>query len=327
MPDLGDADRILRGLAPDVQPLALYLLARTDRPAVTPSAGVPESGALDVALAAQAAVREAIVEAGERGIPAPRLRVLHGRLDRSFAKVVDEFMERAQERARRVVRDVSHDLRSPLNSILFLADALASEHSGPLDDVQRRQVGVLYTASVSLVSWLDDLIDAAGIDHADGVPVLDEPFSVEAVLDQVDHLLGALAAHTGIELAFRLETAGPRRGDRRILSRVLVNLVSNAIHATPHGGRVEVCALETRAGWLTVRVVDSGTGADVEVIRRSLTDEAPLLTRGGGDRGWTHGLGLSICARLVAAVEGDLTVEGGGRGGCRFTIDLPFDHA
>lgn len=325
-PELGDAERVFRGLTPEVRSVTRYLLARTDRPVETPSAGLPESASLEVALAAQSAVREAIVEAGECGLPAPRRRALHGRLDRAFAKVIAELMERARRRARRVVRDVSHDLRSPLNSILLLADALASGRSGTLDEVQRRQVDVLYTATLSLVAWLTDLIDAASLEETDVVVILDEPFSVEAVLSQVDQLLRALADHGGVELLFRLETVGERRGDRRILSRVLLNLVANAIQATPRDGRVDVSATETRAGWLTVTVADSGTDADVEAIRRRIA-ERPLLTHRDDDRGWTHGLGLSICARLVAAAEGQLSVEGGGGERCRFTLDLPFPRA
>lgn len=325
-PDLGDADRVLRGLAPEVRSVAHYLLVRTDRPVDTPSTELPRAASLDVALAAETAVRDAILEATDAGLPASRARTLHGRLDRAFASIASELVGRARTGAQALVRDVSHDLRSPINSILFLADSLASERSGQLNEVQRRQVGVLYTASLSLVAWLTDLIDAVGLVETETIPVRLEKFSAEAVLTQIDQLLQGLAAHSGVELAFRLETMGPRRGDRRILSRILVNLVSNAIQATPNGGRVAVSASERRAGWLTVTVEDTGTEADIEQLRRRLS-EAPLITPGSADRGWTHGLGLSICARLVDAVEGELRVDEGDASGCRFTLNVPFDRA
>jgi len=323
-PGLGEARWILRGLSPDVQPVARYLLVRTDRRAETSAdLDLPRVTSLDVLAAGVHAIREAISEAGERGLGAPRQRVLHGRLDRAFAVLVGRLLERAQRGSHILLRDLAHDLRSPLNSVVFLADALASEHSGVLSEVQRRQVSVLYTASMSLVGWLNDLIDGSDPEGLDAVRVLDEPFSVEAVLTQVDQLLGGLAAHSGIELAFRLETLGPRVGDRRILARILVNLVSNAISATPRGGRVIVRAQELRAEWLTLTVEDGGREADIERIRTHLNAAGSPLPR-RRERGWTHGLGLSICALLVGAAGGRVDVQGGEGRPCRFTVELPF---
>ena len=271
-------------------------------------------------------LRQAILESAERGLEAGRVRALHDRLDREFGALVLGVLDRRSADSRSLVSDVSHDLRSPLNSILFLADALATEHSGPLNEVQRRQVGVLYTAAVSLVGLLNDLIDVSHLGDATAIEVIAEPFSVEAVLRQVDQLVGPLAGHSGGELAFRLETLGPRVGDRRILTRILINLVSNAVQATQAGGRVELRAYENPDHGLRIQITDTGTDADVEQIRELLrTTRFPSHP----DRscGWTHGLGLSICSRLVEAASGALSVEGTSDGGCRFTLDLPFPRS
>jgi signal transduction histidine kinase len=217
---------------------------------------------------------------------------------------------------------VSHDLRSPLNSILFLADALATEHSGALNDVQRRQVGVLYTAAVSLVGLVNDLIDVTRLGDAASIDVASDPFSVESVLQEIDKLVGPLATQSDVDLAFRLETLGRRLGDRRILMRILINLVSNAVHATGPGDRVEVRAVE-REGDLRVTVTDSGSEADVPQLRARLR-ESPLPAPGARTEGWTRGLGLAICSRLVEAAKGAMSVEATPDGGCRFTVDLPF---
>lgn len=318
-----EADRILRGLTPDVQPTARYLLNRLVRPAeASQDVAPPRPSSLEALCAAVGAVREVILDAGESLSP-QRLRLLHGRLDGELERLLRQLFDRSRRESRALLRDVSHDLRSPLGSILFLADALAGEHSGELNEVQLRQVGVLFTAALSLEGLLNDLIDAAQIGELRAIESIREMFSLETVLDQVDQLCGPLAAQSGVELAFRLETLGPRVGDRRILTRVLLNLVANALRATPRGGRVEVRAFEERAAWLVLSVEDTGTDADLGEIRRLLT-EAPLLESGNRDRGWTHGLGLSICARLVAAAEGRIDVESNGAGGCRFDLELPF---
>ncbi len=321
------AERRLRSLPLDVRELARFLLWRVDRGAEPgPEPERPEAPSFDTLVAAVGAVREAIIAAGEDGAPPERARVMHGRLDLEFVRLVSELLERHSRDAQALLRDVSHDLRSPLNSVLFLADALASEHSGSLNDVQRRQVSVLYTAAVALVALVNDLIDVSRLGDPAAIEVRAETFSIERVLEQVDRLVGPLARHSGVELGFRLETLGPRRGDQALLARILINLVSNAIQASAEGGRVEVRALEGPDGGLRLTVSDAGRDPDIERLRMQLRD-APLPRFGTGNHAGTHGLGLSICTRLVDAAGGAISVEAVPGSGCRFTADLPFGRA
>ena len=316
-----DTERVLHGLPVDVRRVAVWLEARLRHdPAAAREA--PDAGSIEVAGAAVRALRDAVEAAG---LDDDRRRALHAQLDRDFALLAAAQLDRRTSDSRALLRDVSHDLRSPLNSILFLADALATEHSGALNEVQRRQVGVLYSAAVSLVGLVNDLIDVTRLGDAATIEVVAEPFSVEAVLQQVDQLVGPLAAHAEVELAFRLETLGPRRGDRRVLTRILINLVSNAVQALDAGQRVEVRAFD-RSSALAVTVVDTGGQADIEQLRARLA-HAPLPTSADRGRGWTHGLGLAICGRLVEAAGGTLGVDRPSDGGCRFTLELPFPRA
>ena len=318
-----DPGRALHGLPVEVQPIARWLAERlVGDPAVEPGPRPPDVDALEIASAAVRGIRESVIESAERGVPPRRVRAMHAQLDRDFAALVVRILDRRTADARSLLRDVSHDLRSPLNSILFLADALATEHSGALNDVQRRQVGVLYSAAVSLVGLVNDLIDVARLGDAASIEVTSEPFSLEAVLQEVDQLVGPLATHGEVDLRFRLETLGPRLGDRRILTRVLINLVTNAVQATGPGARVDVRAVE-HEGRLRVTVQDSGESPDIEELRARLRD-APLPGIGARSQGWTHGLGLAICSRLVEASRGEIGVAAASGGGCRFTVDLPF---
>ncbi|MFV1985844.1 MAG: sensor histidine kinase [Gemmatimonadota bacterium] len=317
-----DPERVLHGVPVEVQPIARWLEDRLRTESPIPADSPPPAESLEVVAAGVRAVREAIVESGDRGTPAHRVQALHAQLDREFAFLVLGILDRRTEDSRSLLRDVSHDLRSPLNSILFLADALATEHSGALNDVQQRQVGVLYTAAVSLVGLVNDLIDVTRLGDAASIDVASDPFSVEAVLQEVDQLVGPLATHGDVKLGFRLETLGPRRGDRRILTRILINLVSNAVHVTGSGHPVEVRAVEHEGG-LRVTVTDSGSEGDVEQLRARLRD-SPFPAPGARTEGWTHGLGLAICSRLVDASNGAVSVDATSDGGCRFTVDLPF---
>lgn len=245
----------------------------------------------------------------------------HMRLDAELMRIVLRERDALIRHHRSLLVDVSHDLRSPLNSILFLADAIRSEHSGALLPQQRRQISVVYTAAVTLVRLVNDLIDFARLGNGAQIEVSRVSFSVESVLADVEGLLGPLVAHRNVRLETHLETDGPRTGDPHILNRVLLNLVSNAVDAVEAGGRV---AVEIGGDRATLRawVVDDRVGTDVEELRRRLS----FPSREGREaaRGWTRGLGLAICARLVSAAGGSLAVEALPDEGTAFRLELPF---
>ncbi len=268
-------------------------------------------------------IRAAIGDADGSGCSASEARQLHRRLDELSTQLAGAAVAEAIANQHRLLEDISHDIRSPLNSILFLADALLNQRQGELNEAQERQVSVLYSASVSLVKLVNDLIDYARM-QADGpISVALVSFSVESVLQEVSGLVGPLAAHRGVQLHTSVNTEGMRSGDPQILKRVLLNLVTNAIQASDEGGTVAVHVFQQDGPALCVEVMDDGVGTDLELIRRRLThpDENP-----GQTRGWTHGLGLSISSRLVAAAAGSIDVRSQPGEGTVFTVVLPFPH-
>ncbi|MFQ5688774.1 MAG: sensor histidine kinase [Gemmatimonadota bacterium] len=317
----------IEGIPAELRPLAAGMLARLFRDpgeAGVEAPRLPEGVGLEDAWRVVEVLRTAIHRADVRGAPPQVLRSLHERLDEEAAALSRAAVQGAIEENRQLLQDVSHDLRSPLHSILFLADTLFNEHSGTLNAVQKRQVGVLYTAAVTLVGLVNDLIDAARLGQGREISISDVSFSVEAALNDVESLLGPLAKHRGVKLLYHLETVGPRCGDRQLLARVLINLVSNALQATDPEGRVEIRVTEPRSGWLRLEVHDDGSGEDVEHLRE-------LIQSGCGREGlvrqkksWTHGLGLKISSRLVRTAGGSIEVDSCvGQGAC-FVVDLPF---
>ncbi len=210
-----------------------------------------------------------------------------------------------------------------MNSILFLADALRAEQSGPLNHVQERQVGVLYTAAVTLVKMVNDLIDFARLGTRERIRVAESSFSMESVLADVTNLVGPLVTHRGIELRTEVRAEGLRSGDPQLLSRVLLNLVSNAVQAVDEGGHVTVHVSESDDGHLRIEVADDRVGTDVEGLRQ-LLEAAERGALPGETRGWTRGLGLSISARLIRVAGGEITVCNLKGEGTVFTVSLPF---
>ncbi len=331
-PEWWRPERVRQGIPIQLGALVDYLEARLlGPPEPRPEPGgtrskpdPPPEITVEEAVAAARVLRDEIQHGAERGAPPELVRELHARLDRELGEVAGGLLKKLGDESRRLLRDVSHDIRSPLNSILFLADALISEHSGGLNEVQRRQIGVLYTAAVSLVGLVNDLIDAARLGDGADIAIASERFSMEAVLNEVEHLVGPLAQHREIRLGFRLETLGPRIGDRRLLTRVLLNLTTNALQACEPGDRGEVRVTEPELGSLRLVVWDDGPGTDAGGLAALIGGERPPTRDPDGQAAWTHGLGLSICARLVRAAGGRIELESEPGVGSSFTVELPF---
>ena len=217
---------------------------------------------------------------------------------------------------------MSHEIRTPMNALLGAAELLA--HT-PLDERQRRHVGLFQSAGASLMEILDDLLDLSKIEA--GLLVLDpHPYSlVELVADQL-HLFEARAVQKGLRLRTETEPGLPPvvHGDPKRLAQVLRNLLGNAVKFTREGGVVLAVKAGSAPGRLRFEVRDSGMGIPVE------RQEQIFLPFEQADRGIARahggtGLGLAISRRLVALMGGTIGVDSRVHEGATFwfEIDLP----
>ena len=139
-----------------------------------------------------------------------------------------------------LVVELAHDLRSPLTSILFLAEALQQGQGGKVTPEQSRQLGLIYSAALCLCATASDVLELArgGNRLVDRTP---GPFSVAETFESVRSMIQPIAEEKGV--AIRLVHPVPERrvGQARALSRVLLNLATNAVKFTD-SGFVEVSA-------------------------------------------------------------------------------------
>src|SRR5690606_34479880 len=140
-----------------------------------------------------------------------------------------------------LVVEVAHDLRSPLTSILFLAETLQRGRSGPVNEVQERQLGLIYSAAFGLSAMASDVIELArgGDRLASAEPV---PFSVADVIHSVRDIVQPMAEEKGLAVVIHTPDSDFRVGHPGALNRVLLNLTTNALKFTSEG-QVEVSAM------------------------------------------------------------------------------------
>ena len=146
-----------------------------------------------------------------------------------------------------LVVEVAHDLRSPLTSILFLAETLQRARSGPVNPVQERQLGLIYSAAFGLSSMASDVIELArgGDRLVDLDPI---PFSVADILESVRDIVQPIAEEKALEVRIAAAPGDYRVGHPVALSRVLLNLTTNALKFTSEGFVEVDCAGGHAAG-------------------------------------------------------------------------------
>jgi len=217
--------------------------------------------------------------------------------------------------------NVAHDLRSPLTSVLFLAESLQRGQSGPVNDVQRRQLGLIYTAALGLNSVASDIIDVTRSDHfVEPAPVA---FSVTAALESVQDIVRPMAEEKQLSLRLQPPTMDQRLGHPVALSRALLNLTTNALKFTDQG-HVEVVALDQDTHHMEFSVRDTGRGIDPATLS-TLFDPMRRVNGRAGRMFSQTGLGLTICRKLVEAMGSELRVETRLGWGTRFwfVLELP----
>jgi signal transduction histidine kinase len=222
-----------------------------------------------------------------------------------------------------LVVEVAHDLRSPLTSILFLAETLQRGRSGAVNPVQERQLGLIYSAAFGLSSVASDVIELAR--GGDRLVDLDPmPFSVTDIFESVRDIVQPIAEEKSLSVRLTTPEADFRIGHPVALSRVLLNLTTNALKFTAEGF-VEVVARQTGARRVEFSVRDTGRGIPPQSMatlfepfrRRQKHNEYAFSG---------SGLGLSICRKLVEAMGSTLQVETEQSVGTRFyfELDLPL---
>ncbi len=224
--------------------------------------------------------------------------------------------------ALQLIIEVAHDMRSPLGSILFLAERLRSMQSGPLTPVQERQIGLIYSAAFGLSALAGDVIELArggeGLVHQRPVP-----FSIADVMQSVGAIVHPIAEEKGLAIRVVSPPADSRIGQPAALNRVLLNLTTNALKFTSTG-TVEVAATQRSRTRVEFTVQDTGRGIPDEVMA-TLFD--PFRRREHSDvvTFSSAGLGLAISRQLVDALGGDLCVTTSGAGTrFSFEIELPL---
>jgi signal transduction histidine kinase len=225
--------------------------------------------------------------------------------------------ERAIDRQRRdLMTAASHDLRTPLASLRAMTEAI---DEGVVDDLPtlRRYVNEMRAAVDSLVSLVDDLFELAQVD-AGAIEVETHRATIAEVVESALAACDGQASEKGLRIEARIAEAAESPCSPR-LTRVVQNLLQNAISHTPTDGTVWVEA-QRRPGSVLLTVEDSGEGIPPDSVERVFQ---PFWRGDVARSGDGAGLGLALAKRIVESLGGRIEVDPETAGGARFAVELP----
>ncbi len=216
---------------------------------------------------------------------------------------------------------MSHELRTPLNSIIGFSGVLLQGLAGPLNEEQRKQMGMVCGSAGHLLALINDVLDISKIE-AGQLTFATETFDLRASLTNLVRSAAPLAERKGLSLEHELGPGvGEMTSDRRRVEQVVLNLLSNAVKFTDRGFVRLVCTADgTRA---TIRVVDTGIGIRAEDLDK-LFRPFRQVDSGTSRQYEGTGLGLSISRKLAELLGGSIDVESEPGRGSTFTVVLPL---
>lgn len=235
---------------------------------------------------------------------------------------LSEALAKAQEADRlktQFVSDVSHELRTPLSNIQLYVELLERAKEARRPDY----LDTLARETDRLVALIEDLLSISRLD-ADSMPMEFRPLDLNELSAALVDDRRRLFSEKGLSLRWLPSQQQVFvRADTQLLSQVIANLMTNAMHYTPRGGDVKV-KTEAAGGdnWVKLSVEDTGLGIPEGELDQLFT----RFFRGSASRQMGTpgtGLGLAICKEIIDRHQGRIAVESDPGEGSKFTVWLP----
>jgi signal transduction histidine kinase/CheY-like chemotaxis protein len=234
-------------------------------------------------------------------------------------------LRRADELKTRFLSNMSHEFRTPLNSVRALSSMLLSGADGVLSDDQTTQVKFIAKAADDLSELVNDLLDLAKIE-AGKIDVRPARFDVAELFSALRGMLRPLLVSDAVDLVFEAEEGlPPLFNDESKVSQILRNFISNALKFTERGTVIVRARLAEDGESALFEVADTGIGIaieDMELIFEEFGQVPSALQR----RVKGTGLGLPLCRKLAILLGGEVAVTSEPGRGSTFSARIPMRY-
>lgn len=235
-----------------------------------------------------------------------------------------DYLRRASELKSSFLSNMSHEFRTPLNSMLALTRMLLDRMDGELSAEQDQQIRFIQRSAKELAEMVDDLLDLAKVE-AGRLEVRMKSFQVDDLFGALRGMLKPLLADSSLNLVFDIPDILPILfTDEQKVSQILRNFISNAIKFTPRG-EVRVSAREV-GSFIEFAVADTGIGIS-ESDQRIIFEEFAQIDSSMQKRVKGTGLGLPLSRKLAELLGGSVEVRSTVGEGSTFLLSIPPVYA
>lgn len=205
---------------------------------------------------------------------------------------------------------VAHEVRNPLNSINMIAQRLEKEYSDKINSEDFSTLSnVLKTESARVNNIIEQFLKFAR------PPKLNfNVVSVKDFLEDIKQITDISVSEKGLSLTVKIENEKNLEIDTEQMKQVFINLIQNAVDATPAGGNINI-TFKTKNGKSIFEVEDTGTGIPDEILNKIFNIYFTTKSRG-------IGLGLSIVQQIVSQHNGNIYVESRKEKGTKFILEI-----
>jgi PAS domain S-box-containing protein len=236
-------------------------------------------------------------------------------------KAANEELKRLDQRKNDFFSNVSHELKTPMVSVIGYVGMMLKEKGGPLTEQQRRYLETSYKNLLKLERNIDELLELAEL-RIEKKPLLFEPVDLRRIIQFSCSTLEPIATKHQIQVGTQLPPEPVWiSGVENKLNQLFDNLLSNAIKYNRPGGKIEVDLLRDME-FALIRIMDTGIGIPrqslKEVFKRHFQERTVPL---GNTKGL--GIGLSLVQEIVELHQGKIHVESEVGKGTIFTLMLP----
>lgn len=229
-----------------------------------------------------------------------------------------EILQAREGLERALLNSISHDLRTPLVTIIGALDGMRDQNLQKNDHTRQELLAAAWEEAQRLNRFVGNLLDMTRLESGE-MRLHKEPGDVHELIDCARAAIEKKADGRAIRVILG-DTLPLVPMDMVLMTQVMINLLDNALKYSPRGSPVEISA-SRQAGFLQVEVLDHGHGVPAQDLKR-VFDKFYRLPVPEGTAG--TGLGLSICRGIIEAHEGTIHAENAAGAGLRVVIRLPL---
>ncbi len=234
-----------------------------------------------------------------------------------------EDAERANEAKSSFLARMSHEIRTPINAVLGMNEMILRETEA--DNIREYAINI-HNAGKTLLSIINDILDLSKIESSK-MEITENDYMLGSMILDIENMIAMRAEEKNLTFRILADSKLPKNlhGDEMRVKQCIVNLLTNSVKYTNEGSvTLEIDCADIQGNIINLRITVSDTGIGIrEEELHMLFDPFTRLDMMRNKSVEGTGLGLSITKRLVAMMQGNLTVESEYGNGSKFTFVIP----